>query len=138
MDNNVFNVKRTVRNKSNKTNSEINYSYFGKRSENNNSYLTYIVNGEEKIWKGKFSKLSDGTYVYSHSGINRLPLEERYSYNYKTINSHFSYYDSEGHEMSCNILDSIEYDPESNTYTGEIGVVEYKINEIEIYPVENK
>lgn len=100
-------------------------------------YLSYLSNGEEKVWTGKYTKLPDGSYIYENSSLSRVPLELNYSYIYKTIKSHFSYYDKDGNERTCNILDSIQYDEELNTYTGEIGVVDYIDEEIEIYPNED-
>lgn len=116
-----------------KSNNVISFSTSNKQT----SYLTYIVNGVEEVWKGKYSRLRNGSYIYEHTGITKLPLEKHYSYTYKTIDSHFSYFDNEGHERTCNILDSIEYDPESNTYTGEVGLINYEDEEVEIYASNN-
>lgn len=105
--------------------------------EVNDPYFTYIDdNGVEQRYEGKYTKKSNGSYVYEHSGLIRCIVKDVPTYAYNTINSHFAYYDNEGNKRTCNRIDTIEYCEETNTYFGEKGETVYIDEEIEIY--ENK
>lgn len=107
-----------------------------KKEETPKEYFTYMVDGVEKLWEGNYT-LYNNSYIYNVRGMMNIPIETEVTYIYKSINDHFTYLDNTGKLRVCNREETIKYDPETNSYTGEMGVINYIDEEVELIPENN-
>lgn len=96
--------------------------------------MTYIDNsGEVRNVDGGFTRRSDGSYILEKTTILRHPIYEKTEMTYKDVDAHFSYFDSKGEKRVFNNLDTLQYDGETNTYTGIVEEIEYENIEVEVF-----
>lgn len=96
--------------------------------------MTYIDNsGEVRNVDGGFTRRSDGSYILEKTTILRHPIYEKTEMTYKDVDAHFSYFDSKGEKRVFNNLDTLQYDEETNSYTGIVEEIEYENIEVEVF-----
>lgn len=99
-----------------------------------NAYMTYIdTDGNEKRVLSGFTKTTDGSYVFIRTEIDKYDIEERVSYKFTNVNTHFTYIDNEGKEREFNRYDTLVYNSENSTYFGEVGNIEYVKTKVKLY-----
>lgn len=102
--------------------------------EGKSAAMTYIDNsGEVRNVDGGFTRRSDGSYILEKTTILRHPIYEKTEMTYKDVDAHFSYFDSKGEKRVFNNLDTLQYDEETNTYTGIVEEIEYENIEVEVF-----
>lgn len=98
------------------------------------SYMTYVdTDGVEKKVLSGFTKNADGSYILTRVEVNKYNIEERVSYKFTNVNTHFTYIDNEGNEREFNRYDTLVYNSENSTYFGEVGNVEYTKTKVKLF-----
>lgn len=102
--------------------------------EGKSATMTYIDNsGEVKNVDGGFTRRSDGSYILEKTTILRHPIYDKTEMTYKDVDAHFSYFDSKGEKRVFNNLDTLQYNEETNSYTGIVEEIEYENIEVEVF-----
>ena len=97
------------------------------------AFLSYInENGKEIIYNGPYNKTING-YSFSYNDKKEYEILSGIENSYLTGNSYFSYMDKDGYERTFNKIESLEFNEELNTYTGEIDIINYEDKEIVIF-----
>jgi hypothetical protein len=100
--------------------------------------LTYIdVDGIEKNVEGSYHKDKNGSYYFNKTEIETYDVYDKVSYSYQVVNPHFAYIDKDGVKRVFNKMETLEYNEETNTYTGIGEDIHYITNEIEVFEDKN-
>ena len=101
--------------------------------ESKPAMMTYLENGETKLVEGDFTRRSDGSYVLIRTTVEQHPIYEKTEMTYKDVDAHFSYLDSKGEKRTFNNMETLQYDQETNTYTGVVEETIYDTTEVEVF-----